>query len=193
MFSRSLDAKSTYMVDGNEVVDLSEGIFDPGKSMSRIGSVYKVRKEYEMRPDLISTALYGTSDYAEMVMKYSLMNNPFAIEKDDLIYGVSLSEIYNPIKENVTDTTGVFDAVKNYHKYIDKSKVPDKSGSDVNTTPIPGNGEPIEPNISKKGDSGITIKDGKIYFGNLDTTIVNCATNGTSIGEFLNAAIEQSK
>lgn len=195
MFNRSLDSKDIYTIEeGVEAVDLSDTIFDENKAMTKIGDVYKVRKEYEMRPDLISYALYGSTDYAEMIMKYSLINNPFAIERDDIIFGVSLTDIYNPIKETRIDNNGVFDAVKNYHKYIDKSKVPDKPGSDKVDIEIHSND--TEANISKTGDTGLTIKNGKIYFGDIDSTItnvdssiVNCATNGTTLGDFINTAL----
>ena len=206
MFGRSIDSKGKYYIDDDtEVVDLADGIFDPNKAMTQICSIYKVSKEYEMRPDLISYTLYGTTDYTEMVMKYSLINNPFAVEYNDLIYAASLSNIYNPLKMMEVDSNGVFDAVKNYHKYIDKTKVPEQAGSDKVTTKIPGtnNGgqdNGTEANISKTGDTGITVKDGKIYFGDIDesitavdSSIVDCATNGVSLGEFLNAAIRNSK
>ena len=201
MFTRTLDSKGTYKIDqGIEVIDLADGIFDPNKAMSQICSIYKVRKEYEMRPDLISSVLYGTTDYTEMILKYSLINNPFALEKDDLIYGVSMSDIYNPVKDTEIDNTGVFDAVKNYHKYIDKSKVPEKPGSDKVNISIPSSNKDSEANISKTGNTGLTVKDGKIYFGDIDdqitkvdSSIVNCATNGTSLGEFLNAALRNNK
>ena len=153
-----------------------------------------------MRPDLISSVLYGTTDYTEMILKYSLINNPFALEKDDLIYGASMSDIYNPVKDTEIDNTGVFDAVKNYHKYIDKSKVPEKPGSDKVNISIPSSNKDSEANISKTGNTGLTVKDGKIYFGDIDdqitkvdSSIVNCATNGTSLGEFLNAALRNNK
>ena len=201
MFTRTLDSKGTYKIDqGIEVIDLADGIFDPNKAMTQICSIYKVRKEYEMRPDLISSVLYGTTDYTEMILKYSLINNPFALEKDDLIYGASMSDIYNPVKDTEIDNTGVFDAVKNYHKYIDKSKVPEKPGSDKVNIRIPSSNKDSEANISKTGNTGLTIKDGKIYFGDIDdqitkvdSSIVNCATNGTSLGEFLNAALRNNK
>ena len=201
MFSKSLDAKKIINIDNDiEVIDLSESIFNPNKSMTQICSIFKVRKEYEMRPDLVSTALYGTSDYTEMILKYSLINNPFAIEKDDLIYAASLSDIYNPIKDTNIDNNGAFDAVKNYHKYIDKSKIPEKPGSDKVNISIPSSNTDSEANISKTGNTGLTVKDGKIYFGDIDeqitkvdSSIVNCATNGTSLGEFLNAALRNSK
>jgi hypothetical protein len=201
MFRRTLDSKGTYKIDqGIEVIDLADGIFDPNKAMTQICSIYKVRKEYEMRPDLISSVLYGTTDYTEMILKYSLINNPFALEKDDLIYAASLADIYNPVKDTTIDSTGVFDAVKNYHKYIDKNKVPEKPGSDKVNISIPSSSRDSEANISKTGDTGLTVKDGKIYFGDIDdqitkvdSSIVNCATNGTSLGEFLNAALRNSK
>ena len=201
MFSRSLDAKKSYNIDNDiEAIDLSESIFNPNKSMTQICSIFKVRKEYEMRPDLVSTALYGTSDYTEMILKYSLINNPFTIEKDDLIYAASLSDIYNPLKDTDIDNNGVFDAVKNYHKYIDKNKVPEKPGSDKVNISIPSSNNDSEANISKTGDTGLTVKNGKIYFGDIDdqitkvdSSIVNCATNGTPLGEFLNAALRNSR
>ena len=195
MFSRSLDKKKTYIFDGIEVVDLSESIFDPKKAMTQICTPYKVSKELEMRPDLISKYLYGSTDYTEMLLKYSLINNPFSIERGDLIFAASLSNIYNPVKDTEMDTTGSFDAVKNYHKYIDKNKVPDKAGSDNVTQKIEKS--PSEANISKKGDSGLTVKNGKIYFGAIDEQLVpvddaliECATDGTTLGEFLNATIK---
>lgn len=201
MFRRTLDSKGTYKIDQDiEVIDLADGIFDPNKAMTQICSIYKVRKEYEMRPDLISSVLYGTTDYTEMILKYSLINNPFSLEKDDLIYGAAMSDIYNPVKDTEIDNTGVFDAVKNYHKYIDKSKAPEKSGSDKVNISIPSSNKDSEANISKTGNTGLTVKDGKIYFGDIDdqitkvdSSIVNCATNGTSLGEFLNAALRNSK
>ena len=195
MFSRSLDKKKTYIFDGIEVVDLSESIFDPKKAMTQICTPYKVSKELEMRPDLVSKYLYGSTDYTEMLLKYSLINNPFSIERGDLIFAASLSNIYNPVKDTEMDTTGAFDAVKNYHKYIDKNKVPDKAGSDNVTQKIEKS--PSEANISKKGDSGLTVKNGKIYFGAIDEQLVpvddaliECATDRTTLGEFLNATIK---
>lgn len=208
MFRKTIDEKKKYnLEDGTEVLDLADSIFDPNKAMTQIGSVYKVRREYEMRPDLISMILYGTTDYTEMVLKYSLINNPFTIETDDVIYAAAMVNIYNPVKDVSLEKNDVFNAVKNYHKYIDPNKAPKKAGSDKVNVEIPGlkkNNEEnttydVEANISKTGDTGITVKDGKIYFGdidesiqNVDSSIVDCATNGTTLGQFLNAAIRNS-
>ena len=203
MFNKTLDSKGTYIVgDGIEVVDLADTIFDPGISIDNLYTMYKVSKEYVMRPDLLSQSLYGTTDYAEMVLKYSQINNPFTLEDGDIIFATTLTNIYQPVKDTEEQKTAVFDAVKNYHKYIDKKKVPTSAGSDtVKDKSISSNTNgPVEANISKTGNSGITIKDGKLYFGSVDDSvsstdspIVDCAVNGTTLGEFLNATLRNSQ
>ena len=225
MFSKTLDSKGKYTVgDGIEVVDLADTIFNPNVSAKHLYSIYKISKEYDMRPDLVSMALYGTTDYTEMVLKYSMINNPFAIEAGDMVFASSLTSIYNAVKDVEYEKTVMFDAIKNYHKYIDKKKVPDSPGSDKvkdkssynpntgyngsngneNGNGSNGNGlnnnGPVEANITKTGNSGITIKDGKIYFGavedsvsSVDSSIVDCAVSGVTLGEFLNATLRNSQ
>ena len=232
MFSKTLDSKGKYTVgDGIEVVDLADTIFNPNVSAKHLYSIYKISKEYDMRPDLVSMALYGTTDYTEMVLKYSMINNPFAIEAGDMVFASSLTSIYNAVKDVEYEKTIMFDAIKNYHKYIDKKKVPDSHGSDkvkdkssydpnagYNGSNGNGNGNgngnnngsttanglnnngPVEANITKTGNSGITIKDGKIYFGavedsvsSVDSSIVDCAVSGVTLGEFLNATLRNSQ
>lgn len=217
MFSKTLDSKGKYTVgDGIEVVDLADTIFNPNVSAKHLYSIYKISKEYDMRPDLVSMALYGTTDYTEMVLKYSMINNPFAIEAGDMVFASSLTSIYNAVKDVEYEKTIMFDAIKNYHKYIDKKKVPDSPGSDKvkdkssydpnagynGSTTANGlnNNGPVEANITKTGNSGITIKDGKIYFGavedsvsSVDSSIVDCAVSGVTLGEFLNATLRNSQ
>lgn len=227
MFKNTLDSKNTYLVGDNiEVVDLGDSIFDPNVSINHLYSMYKVTKEYNMRPDLVSMSLYGSTDYTEMVLKYSMINNPFTIEAGDTIFASSLTTIYNAVKDVEYEKSVVFDAVKNYHKYIDKKKVPDSFGSDKvkdkssydpdagyngsngsngsNTDGGSGgtnsNNGPVEANITKTGNSGITVKNGKIYFGAVedsvsavDSSIVDCAVSGVTLGEFLNATLRNSQ
>lgn len=222
MFNKTLDSKKTYYIDDIEVVDLADTIFDPNVSVDHLYTMYKVSKEYNMRPDLLSKVLYGSTDYTEMVLKYSMINNPFAIEEGDLIFAATMTSIYQAVKDTEKEDTLVFDAVKNFHKYIDKNKVPSSPGSDKvqektsynsdvtyntnsnNNNNTNGNNStnngPIEANITKTGNSGITVKDGKVYFGSVedsvssvDSSIVDCAVNGTTLGEFLNATLRNQQ
>ena len=230
MFTNTIDKKNTYINnDGIELVDLSDSIFN--SSLKAVTcSFYKVTKEMQMRPDLLSIASFGEDTYAEMIVKYSEICNPFAIEEDDVIAVPSLNSIYNEVKDvilsNNTEDEGTYNLVKNYHKYIDKSKVPSNMGSQ--TSPVQGNknaaqnknisgtGEnssvgnsPVEPNMANNGNSGISVINGRIYFGpnvsvkatdvtdvdgdNIaESDLVDCAKSGVTIGQFLNATVKNS-
>ena len=230
MFTNTIDKKNTYTNnDGIELVDLSDSIFNSNLKAVTC-SFYKVTKEMQMRPDLLSIASFGEDTYAEMIIKYSEICNPFAIEEDDVIAVPSLNSIYNEVKDvilsNNTEDEGTYNLVKNYHKYIDKSKVPSNMGSQ--TSPVQGNknatqnksisgtegnssvgNSPVEPNMANNGNSGISIINGRIYFGpnvsakttditdvdgdNIaESDLVDCAKSGVTIGQFLNATVKNS-
>lgn len=180
MFLNSLDSKQAYIDQNNNIIiDLTESIFQKNTAISQLYSVYKVPSIYNMRPDLISYALYGTDQYTEMILKYSLLDNPFAVNKDDIIVSVSLTSIYNSVAELENKTINKnFDLLKNYHKYIDKNKIPSSAGSQKNTIGDTDNttntsNSKIEANISSTGKSGVTVENGRIYFGNTPTSNTN--------------------
>lgn len=296
MFAKTLDSKSTYTLNGIKLKDITEPIFKNGNSkLTGVMSYYKVSKEMEMRPDKIAYAAHGDMKYAEIILKESGIDNPFAIEFNDELLVPSLNTVYTNIKdvedfmnsgeyENESSHQTPYDLVANYHKYIDKNKLPKENGStvsevnipsssssidpnllsstftgvtssgkqipgvgdntglsgltngigspsiagyDANGNPIyggndgntPGNvlggtganntQSPVEANMANRGQSGIFVSNGKIYFGNgvianssdvtditgsneVDNELVDCAKNGVTLGQFLNATIKNS-
>ena len=280
------------------MVDLTEPIFKRSDlTYHGILSYYKVSKDMEMRPDKLGYAAYGDMSYTEIILKESGIDNPFAIEVNDDLYIPSLNTVYTNVKDldefdknpdyiRAANGKGTpYDLIANYHKYIDKNKLPKGNGSDVATVTIPSNstsidpnllsstytgitssgksmmtntgvggnigsigsaigspsiagfdsqgkpiypatsgeGEsgaynpntgrggnsPVEANLANKGQSGIRVVNGKIYFGNgviansddvtdvvgsneVENELVDCAKNGVTLGQFLNATIKNS-
>lgn len=296
MFAKTLDSKSTYTLNGIKLKDITEPIFKNRDSeLTGVMSYYKVSKEMEMRPDKIAYAAHGDMKYAEIILKESGIDNPFAIEFNDELLVPSLNTVYTNIKdvedfmnsgeyENESSHQTPYDLVANYHKYIDKNKLPKENGStisevnipsssssidpnllsstfagvtssgkqiagvgdnaglsgltngigslsiagyDANGNPIYGGNDgntqgnvlggtggnntqsPVEANMANRGQSGIFVSNGKIYFGNgvianssdvtditgsndVDNELVDCAKNGVTLGQFLNATIKNS-
>lgn len=295
MFAKTLDSKSTYTLNGIKLKDITEPIFKNRDSkLTGVMSYYKVSKEMEMRPDKIAYAAHGDMKYAEIILKESGIDNPFAIEFNDELLVPSLNTVYTNIKdvedfmnsgeyENESSNQTPYDLVANYHKYIDKNKLPKENGSTVSEVNIPSNSSsidpnllsstfagvtssgkqiagvgdnagvsgltngigspsiagydangnpiygndgttpdnvlsgtgsnnaqsPVEANMANRGQSGIFVSNGKIYFGNgvianssdvtdvtgsndVDNELVDCAKNGVTLGQFLNATIKNS-
>jgi hypothetical protein len=162
-----------------------------------------------MRPDLICHSVYGSDEYVEFMLKYSGVDNPFAIERDDVMVFASVNSITNPVDDAITDVSiNTVDFVKRYHKYIDPKKVPETNSEKNNiSTPVDNGSSLTEPNLSENNESGITIKNGRVYFGTVpssaldngvvdvssnavDSSIVECARNGVTLGQFLRATIK---
>ncbi len=80
--------KKNYFGDERTVTDLTEPTLKPDyKSKSfMITRTVTVNDEYAMRPDLISYFAYGTDQYADIIMKFNGISNPFAINEGMLLF-----------------------------------------------------------------------------------------------------------
>lgn len=174
MFTNSLDNKQIFInADGEALVDLTASMYVRMYNMDFVHSIYRANKQCEMRPDYLSACLYGDEAYAEITIKSAMISNPFALEEGDLVFAMTLDNVYNGVREASPDEkaalrgVSVYELVKRYHKYIDKAKVPDVAGSEENKVEaLSEKSKPaIEPNISKTGATGVVVKSGKIYFG----------------------------
>lgn len=205
MFTNSLDNKKSYInSDGIEMIDIMDTMYTGMYKAESVHSVYKANRQCEMRPDYLSSCLYGDEAYAEITIKSAMLSNPFALEIGDIVYAMTLDNVYNDVKEYVVDKkegVSMYELVKRYHKYIDKDKVPEAVGSEENNVNATPDKLALEPNISKTGDTGVTIKNGKIYFGkskseadaiNEARPIVNDGVSAAGTGSFSGQDINES-
>jgi len=176
MFTNTIDNKLHFTnKDGIEMVELSRSIFKDSISSNSVFTYYRVMKDMEMRPDKIAYAVYGDMDYAEMVLKYSLIDNPFAIEEGDVIAVPSLSSVYTDVEDlfliSENGKTDDYKFVKNYHKYIDKSKLPTNSGSSGsgNIYADAANGANSRSTLGSTvgGNMNVVTTLGETYYGDL--------------------------
>lgn len=181
MFEHVID-KKTKVVDykNNEIIDLTSSIFNESKTSGIVFNMYRVPESMIMRIDLVSLAAYGTDKYADLILKYNGISNPFSLNKDDILLIPTLDTIENDLAEVIV-TTGAADKIRNYHKYVDKSKAPNNIGSEASKIKINKNVEYKEANIADPGAESITLRNGRIYFG--DNNIA-CATDGISASDF---------
>ena len=80
--------KKNYFGDEKTVTDLTEPTLKPNYKSKNflITKTVTVNDEYAMRPDLISYFAYGTDQYADIIMKFNGISNPFAINEGMLLF-----------------------------------------------------------------------------------------------------------
>jgi len=83
------------------------------------GDFLVVEKYYVARPDLISLAIYGTDQYADIICKVNGISNPFELNENDMIF--------LPNIEYITD------CVKAVHTPCERASDNDKLNIQINT------------------------------------------------------------
>lgn len=201
MFNNTINAKPLYTNnEDEELVDLGESIFNTFNIFAKQAlSMIKVSDDMEMRADKIAIGAYGDEEFTELLLKYNNIHNPFTIKKDDIMIVPSMTYIKENITRTVEEQKANQDAlIRNFHKFIDKNKIPKTVGSEKNNTIIPdsvGNIKAIvnkykEANMADEGASSIKELNGKLYFG--ADSGMKCAMDGISTTDYLNTVIKNS-
>jgi hypothetical protein len=188
MFKTSIDEKPFFTLPtGEEVRDLTQTIFELKNRNYISYNVYKVPKEYRMRPDLIAKSVYNNSIYAEIILKYNGISNPFSIDEGDVILIPDLDSAKQKMKKPGGTEADKAQKIRDSYKFIDPLKKPTK-GDDLkkfDERDIPRDALP--PNISRQGDRQVNLKNGRAYFGSRGAN--NCLEDGISASEFLTTVI----
>jgi hypothetical protein len=192
MFANSIDNKPLYnRPDGTSVRDLTDTMFSLQNKNYVTYNIFRVPRDYVMRPDLISKVIYNNSAYTEIILKYNGISNPFTINEGDMILVPNLESAQANINKREKASTGA-DSIRNSYKYIDPTKAPTKGEelqnfdnrtiiSTVSPQTNVDNGA-LPPNIAPEGSSQIVYRNGRVFFGD---SVATCLKSGSSNSEFL--------
>lgn len=102
---------------------------------STAGDIIIVNKYYIARPDLISLAVYGSDEYADLICKYNGISNPFELNENDVIILPQYHEFQNLI-DTVNNTTSELanDDVSDNTNYSSNKKKSDRRSPAQTTT-----------------------------------------------------------
>jgi hypothetical protein len=192
MFVNSIDTKPFFTrTDGETVRDLSQTMFDVKNRNYVAYNVYRIPPEYAMRPDLISKAVYNNSIYAEIILKFNGISNPFSIAAGDIILIPNLESAKENIKTEGSGTNvDAATKIRNSYKYIDPVKMPKKSTGLKQFDQRSLKEGALPPNIAEEGTSQITYRNGRVYFNGDNEAYLK---NGMSSSEFLTKVIKNKQ
>jgi len=162
----TIDKKTKIIKNGVEMIDFAEPTFIPDWD-SKFFAVTRriiVTPEYDMRPDLLSFALYGTDDHVDILLKVNEYSSPLSVRAGDLIVvpAVRPAENFYRVPEIYEDKE------TSDSKYLDSNK---KSKQDENRLAAlaqiskstkNGSSENRRPNELKAGESNIISNNGGI-------------------------------
>lgn len=109
MFLNTIDKKPDINLNGVLIKDLIVPIFSNKSVMENgemIYSAYKIPEKCACRPDLISIYYYGTEIYAELVLKFNGISNPFTLKPGRVILLPRKEDINRFLSENLISSYG---------------------------------------------------------------------------------------
>lgn len=181
MFEYTIDRKPE-VTDrrGNKILDLTKGIFSKSASQISDYEVVHMSDVYEMRPDLVSQVMYGTDAYAEFILKFAGISNPFTLYEDDILLipnvnqATGMMAYNNDEGDQSADTAAKMAEIRNFYKFVNTEYKPNRTSYDnLKNTVIPSgviktDEQPqdyLVPYISEDGRTAITIRNNRVYFG----------------------------
>lgn len=116
---------------GEDYIDLLSKSYNDNQPLT--GTFIAVNNMYIGRPDLISLAVYGSDDYADILCKVNGISNPFELNENDMLFLPSVDYIQNAYKafDNVDDFIKASeklsnDPVNKYQKKITEKRMPNE-------------------------------------------------------------------
>lgn len=126
-----LERKPIIEHQGTRYKDLMADVINHDVKIS--GSFVMVNKEYVARPDLISLAVYGTDEYADILCKINGISNPFELNENDVVIIPHIETIQEFCSKDVVPspiiTNSNKDEIMNTLGDVQKQKLPDQRRS----------------------------------------------------------------
>lgn len=178
MFKYSIDNKKT-IVDrkGNEIVNLQTSVFSNDSGEIHDYEIRRISDHFVMRPDLVSMAVWSDPNYAEFILKFSGISNPFTLSDEDVLLIPNITQAEGMMSANNLEADESNEqniaAIRNFFKFVNQEYKSDKSSYDaLGDLNIPSavidtskQANYIQPYISEDGRTGVTIRNGRMYFG----------------------------
>lgn len=98
-----LNKKPIVERNGIKFQDLAVQTINPNVELS--GSLLVVNKYYVARPDLISLAVYGDDQYADLLCKVNGISNPFELNENDVIILPHVETLLSLVDVEPTEST----------------------------------------------------------------------------------------
>ena len=167
----TLGRKPSYIdSDGNVSVDLSAGVWKFNSQITLTNTAI-VTRETEMRLDLVARILYGSDAKLDYLMKLNGISNPFSVYAGQVIVAGEISEMSNCIGlYNISDDNSEKTDIRS--SLFDASKLTKKDQKRIEYIKKKSDGQSnLPPNFADLNTDEITIKDGKVIFG--DNVVVS--------------------
>ena len=122
---------------GNRIIDLTKSIFARKSGTIKDYKIVRMSDVYEMRPDLVSQAMYETDEFTEFILKFAGISNPFTLSEDDVLLIPNDSQAEGMMAANSgedeseeTKSAGTMAQIRQFFKFVNTEYRSDSTSYD---------------------------------------------------------------
>lgn len=170
---RTVDSKPEISdKSGNKIIDFIEKDVVSQNEFEKPNAInfYLLTEEDSMRIDVVTKKMYGNTDYIENVLKFNEISNPYTVEEGEVLYIYDLPSTLQNLRSTKQGSSERND-IRNQYLTPEKKSTVDPELKNYEKREVArninakGNQPPLPPNYAGFGETEITIKNGKIVFG----------------------------
>lgn len=170
LISKLFQRKSFFTKSNSDsVVDIISSTFKFPEGRAISSGVIAISEFEAMRPDLVSVRMYSDQSNWDIILKYNAISNPFSLFPGQILQIPVYNEIQGMLKSPLVIADRGEKSAKTANPIVDPVTDKDKKRIQNIERKV---GEALPPNLSKKGDKSVKVKDGRLVFGE-DVTTVN--------------------
>lgn len=149
----------------NDEVMMTEPTIWFNQNVALYGKI-EVDEYHAGRIDLIANEVYGNPSYADYILKYNNIANPFSINVGDILYLPVLQSTLNKFKKPVPPMSSESDSNLIRDKFMNTKRLPVEDQKRIEYLKRKaaqysnGATEILPPNVLKPGASNVSVKDG---------------------------------
>jgi hypothetical protein len=187
LISKLLRAKKLIVKNGQAVVDLISSTFNLNIEEGPAAGLITVLEEEEMRPDLLSNRLYGTTSKWDALLKYNGISNPFSLSREDFLLAPSFRSTdklivppFEVTELGIEPSSAIEEKILNPKSEKDKKRIEALKNR---------SSEVLPPNINQSGVRNFRKQNGEIIIGNNSSNVTESISRQKTIENFRNNII----
>lgn len=99
-----IENRKTITVKGEQILELTTQAFDPKKNVGFDTNLTRLSSDLEGKPHLLAKILAGSEDYADIILHYNYISNPFTIDKNMVFVLPNIQDALKAISSGINSS-----------------------------------------------------------------------------------------
>lgn len=99
-----IDSRKTVTIRGEKIIEFTTQAFDPKKNIGFDTNLTRLSSDLEGKPHLLAKILAGSEDYADIILHYNYVSNPYTIDRNHVFVLPNIQDALKAIASGINSS-----------------------------------------------------------------------------------------